>query len=357
MGNMSRMLILLSLALMLAVPCSAKSLINISYNGEEIYLEKEAKRISNSILLPVRTISQYLGYTVNWNALSKQIDIIEGNKKITLFIDESKAYVNGKEFQISVPAQMIEGTTYVPLRFVGEALNLGVEWDSKTQTVNLEGKYTLDKENKQLLVRTEEGKKVLSEVTTLQDEDSTLSISVGYSTTKNGSEIVTVSEAIQGGLTGLTSTDFYIKNGKVIDKIERPFHYISEDGIAYFEDEIALCYGTELKIYNDRTGELLKKYDLNEFQEGLALDLMKIGENYAMGRYGNTIHIIDFQSGKVTRILDLIPKEDQDYVFESDMFLATDKLKLVWETDKALVFKYYSIHEESEKTVTYKLGY
>lgn len=357
MKNILKMLVILNLIVMLVLPCSAKSAVNISYNGEELYLEKEAKQVSNSILLPIRALSQYFGYTVNWNGLLGQIDIIGGNKKISLFINNTKAYVNGEETRLSVPAQMIEGTAYVPLRFALEALDMSVDWDSKTQTVNLEGKYTLDRENKQLLVRTKEGKKILSEVTTLRDKESTLSINVEYITTKYGSEIVTVSEAIQGGLTATTSTDFYIKEGKIIDKLERPYHYIRESGIAYLGDKIAFGYGRYLRIYNDQTGEMIKEYDLNDFQEGLTLDLMKIGENYAMGRYENMIHVIDFKTGKVTRIFDFVSKEDQDYVFERDMHLATDKLKLVWETNNALVFKYYSITTGTEKTITCKLGY
>lgn len=356
MRNILKTLVILSLTLMLALPCSAKSTVNISYNGEELYLEKEAKQINNSILLPIRALSQYFGYTVNWNSSLGQIDIIEGNKKISLFINNTKAYINGEEAQLNVPAQMIEDTTYVPLRFIGEALDMSVDWNSQTQTVNLEGKYTLDRANKQLLVKTEEGKKVLSEVTTLQDKESTLSVNVEYITTKNGSEIVTVSEAIQGALTGQTSTAFYIKEGRIIDKIERPYHYIREDGIAYLGDQIALGYGQYLRIYNDQTGEIIKNYDLNDFQEGLTLDLMKIGENYAMGRHDSMIHVVDFQTGKVTRIFDLVSKEDQDYVFEKDMYLTTDKLKLVWETDNALVFRYYSA-DGVKKTVTCKLGF
>lgn len=357
MRNILKRFVILSLVLNLVLPCSANSVITIAYNGENLYLEQEAKQIGGSILLPIRALSQYFGYTVTWDSALKQIDIMEENRKITLFIDDMKAYVNGKEARLSIPAQMIEGTTYVPLRFIGEALDMSVDWDSQTQTVNLEGKYTLDRENKQLLVRTKEGKKVLSEVTTLQDDENTLSVSIRYITTKNGSEIVTISEAIQGALTGRTSTAFYIKDGKIIDKIERPHHYIGEKGIAYLGDKIAFGYGRYLRIYNDQTGEMIKNYDLNDFQEGLTLDLMKIGENYAMGRHDNMIHVVDFQTGKVTRIFDLVSKEDQDYVFEWDMYLTTDKLQLVWETDNALVFKYPSIITGTEKTVTCKLGF
>ena len=66
--------------------------------------------------------------------------------------------------------------------------------------------------------------------------------------------------------------------------------------------------------------------------------------------------MIDLETRKVTRILDLVPEEDRDYIYQADVYLMVDQLKLVWEADNALVFKYYSITEEKEKTVTCKLG-
>lgn len=355
MKKIFKKLLLVGIAVIMVMPCQARGLINIYYNEQEVYLEQESKLIDDTVLLPLRALSQQLGYSVNWDQEARQIDVINGNAKVTLFMESDKALVNGEEVKLSVPAQRIGGTTYVPLRFVGEALDLEVAWDSSTQSVNLEGKYTVDRDNKKLMVRTKDKKQVLADIKTLEGAEDQIP-SVSSIITKNGSEIVSVSEVIQGALTGTTCTNFYIKDGKVIDKIERPFHYIAENGIAYLEDKIAFGYGRYLRIYNDKTGELIKQYDLNAFQEGLTLDLMKLGKNYAMGRYENTIHIIDFETGKVTRILDLIPKEDQGYVFESDMHLATDKLKLVWETEDALVFKYYSITEGIDKTVTCRLG-
>lgn len=353
MGKRFKELLILGLASIMTITCSAQSKIKINYNGQEIGFDKEVKLIDSTILLPLRAVSQELGYTVNYT--KRSIEISGGETKVILTVGSTMAVVNGEEVKLNIAPDVIEGTTYVPLRFIGEALNLQVDWDDKKQTINLEGKYSVDRFNKKLMVRTKAGKEVLTSLTTLEDDkDST--IQVTYETTKNKSEIVSVSQTIQGALTGYTSAIVYIKDGKVIDKIERPFHHIGEAGIAYFEDEIALGCGEELTIYDDKTGACIKKYDLSQFQKGLNLDLMKLGRNYVMGRYENTIHIIDFKSGKVTRVLDLIPKEDQPYVFQSDLYLATDDIKLVWETDEALVFKYYSLTNNKEETVVCKLG-
>lgn len=339
----------------MVIPCSAKNVINVSYNGEKMQLEQQPQKIEGTVLLPLRSLSKSLGYKVNWNSETKQIDIIEGGTSIRLVIDSDKAEVNGKAVKLNFPAQVIEGTTYVPLRFVGEALNLDVVWDGKTQTVNLEGKYILDEENKELLVRTTEGKKVLAKINTLNEySDATY---VDYHTTQNGSEIVSVGQTVQGAAgTASTSTAFYIKDETIIDKIEKSIYYTGDNGIIELEDFIILNDESNLKFYDDKTGSLIRTYDLNDFQKGLKLDIMKIRPHYIMGRYERTIHVVDLVTGKVTRILELIPEIDRGYVFQSDMLLNEDDIKLVWETDKALVFKYYSITEQIEKTVTCKLG-
>lgn len=355
MSKVINKLILVFLALILVIPCSAKNIITVSYNGEQIQLDQQPQIVRDSVLLPLRSISQFLGYEVKWNVVTKEIDIIEGGTSIRLVVNSDKAQVNRDEVKLSVPAQIIEGTTYVPLRFVAEALNMGVDWDSQMQVVNLEGKYSLDEVNKQLLIRTKEGKKGIAKINTLNEySDATY---IGYHTTQNGSEIVSVGQTVQGAAgTATTNTAFYIKDETIIDKIEKPFYYTGDNGIIELKDFIILNDESDLKFYDDKTGNLIRKYNLNDFQKGLKLNIMKIGSNYIMGRHERTIHVVDLLTGKVTRILDLIPEADQGYVFQSDMHLNEDDIKLVWETDKALVFKYYSITEQIEKTVTCKLG-
>ncbi|TDA70317.1 MAG: copper amine oxidase N-terminal domain-containing protein [Clostridia bacterium] len=48
-----------------------------------------------------------------------------------------KLYVNGREIQVDVPPQLINGRTMVPVRWVAEALGADVEWDEAAQTVRI----------------------------------------------------------------------------------------------------------------------------------------------------------------------------------------------------------------------------
>lgn len=49
--------------------------------------------------------------------------------------DSIKIIVNGKELNPDVPAQIIDGRTMIPARFVAEALGASVSWDANTNSV------------------------------------------------------------------------------------------------------------------------------------------------------------------------------------------------------------------------------
>lgn len=57
--------------------------------------------------------------------------------------------VNGTTVKTDVPAQVVNGRTMVPVRFVSEALGAKVEWDEKNQSVNI----TMDKANSSELLK------------------------------------------------------------------------------------------------------------------------------------------------------------------------------------------------------------
>lgn len=71
----------------------------------------------------------------------KYIAIISLTAIITLLAGLSYAnesisvQVNGKSISMDTPAQIINGRTMVPVRFVSEALGAKVSWDEKTSTV------------------------------------------------------------------------------------------------------------------------------------------------------------------------------------------------------------------------------
>jgi hypothetical protein len=65
-------------------------------NSKEINLDVPViiDKTCNRTLVPLRFISEAFGAKVKWNAISKEVNIVLGNKDIKLFIGEKIAYIN-----------------------------------------------------------------------------------------------------------------------------------------------------------------------------------------------------------------------------------------------------------------------
>ena len=53
---------------------------------------------------------------------------------IEFTIGKNKMTVNGAERDIAVAPTLVGGSTFIPFRVIGEAMNAQVEWDSDTKT-------------------------------------------------------------------------------------------------------------------------------------------------------------------------------------------------------------------------------
>ncbi|WP_051287483.1 N-acetylmuramoyl-L-alanine amidase family protein [Paenibacillus taiwanensis] len=106
-------------------------------NGSSIKLPEPVIMVSNSVMIPIRVVSEELGYKVDWNQKARTISIKNGTSTILLTVDKNTASINGKTTQLDVAPMVKNGSTLVPLRFVGESLGLKVDWDNESKSVYL----------------------------------------------------------------------------------------------------------------------------------------------------------------------------------------------------------------------------
>ncbi len=90
------------------------------------------------VFLPIRYISEYFGAQVTWEDQTKTVTVKQGSKTISLQIGNSIAQIDGKEVSLDVPAFINGARTYVPLRFIGEALGRYVDWDQTERAVYID---------------------------------------------------------------------------------------------------------------------------------------------------------------------------------------------------------------------------
>ena len=108
-------------------------------NGETVKIDVPAQILDGRTMTPSRFVAEMLGADVDWDDETKTVTITKGEKVIKLVIDSNIALVDGEEVEIDVPATIIDGRTLTPSRFVAEMLGADVDWDDETKTVTIIG--------------------------------------------------------------------------------------------------------------------------------------------------------------------------------------------------------------------------
>lgn len=111
--------------------------IKISLNGQEIKTDVKPFLENDRTLVPIRFISESLGYNVTWSEERQEVEIKNNEKTINLTINSKNAYINNNKKVLDVAPKIKESRTFVPVRFVAENLGVLVDWDSQTYTVIL----------------------------------------------------------------------------------------------------------------------------------------------------------------------------------------------------------------------------
>ncbi|QDA30204.1 copper amine oxidase N-terminal domain-containing protein [Paenibacillus polymyxa] len=90
---------------------------------------------SSRVLIPVRFVSQALGGTVDYK--NKTVSIKQNGKTVSMKVNGTKVSVSGKTVTLDVPVRVKQNRTYVPLRFVSEALGASVDWNQVQRLVSI----------------------------------------------------------------------------------------------------------------------------------------------------------------------------------------------------------------------------
>ena len=112
------------------------SKIRINFDGQEASYSEQPKITNGRTMVPMRELFEQLGATVNYNNETRLITASKNGIYISLAPGSDKAMINGKEIILDAsPYITAKGRTMVPLRFISEALGVGVGWNSETKTV------------------------------------------------------------------------------------------------------------------------------------------------------------------------------------------------------------------------------
>ena len=128
----------LTLAALIMVTSTYGADISVYLDNENVEFESQQPVIvEGRTLIPLRGVFEKLGYEITWEAQSKTAVFVKDGTEIKVTVNADNFTVNGEENVLDVPARIINGSMMLPLRAVGEAAGLDVNWDGESKTVNL----------------------------------------------------------------------------------------------------------------------------------------------------------------------------------------------------------------------------
>ena len=108
-------------------------------NGKAVTMQTAPVTIQGRTFVPLRFIAEALGAHVEWEATEQKITLTRAGQTVQLWVHQSIAIVNGKSVKLEAAPTVVQGTTVVPLRFIGESLQQEIAFDPQTQTITLKG--------------------------------------------------------------------------------------------------------------------------------------------------------------------------------------------------------------------------
>ncbi|OXM86373.1 stalk domain-containing protein [Paenibacillus rigui] len=110
----------------------------VTVNGKSMTLEQAPVIVSGNTLIPIRFVTDALGGEVRWDDKERKVTVIRGSKMIELWVDSPELVATGQRVTAEVAPTIMNNLTVVPLRILSENLGWKVTWDEKTKQITLQ---------------------------------------------------------------------------------------------------------------------------------------------------------------------------------------------------------------------------
>jgi hypothetical protein len=109
--------------------------VRVVIDGKTVTFAQPPIQIEGRMMLPLRGIFEHLGAKVTWSPDTQTVVATKGVQEVVLWVNRNIATVNYRPVIMEIPATIIHNSVMVPLRFVSEAFGAKVNWDQHTRTV------------------------------------------------------------------------------------------------------------------------------------------------------------------------------------------------------------------------------
>ena len=135
--KLRKIILSVAAAAAMSAVCYAQD-INVSLNGNIVsFPNQQPVIVEGRTLIPLRGVFDNMGYAIDWDGETKTVTLKKDSKTLTVAIGQASIDVNGSATAIDVPAQIINGSTMLPLRAIADATGAEVLWDAESRTATI----------------------------------------------------------------------------------------------------------------------------------------------------------------------------------------------------------------------------
>lgn len=118
--------------------------IKVTIDGKQVAFTQQPVVKDGRTLVPLRAIFEAMGYKVSWYEATQEV-VASGTNffAVKLKVGSTEASFGAmgdgwRDIILDVPPQIINGSTLVPARFIGESSGADVNWNESTKTVEID---------------------------------------------------------------------------------------------------------------------------------------------------------------------------------------------------------------------------
>lgn len=120
-----------------AEPVSSEPGIKLQLNGQAIAFSSMPRLIDNTLMVPLRDLSEALGVQVEWDEAAKSASAKKADRSIRITAGTVQAERQNQQVQLDTAPRMEAGKLYVPARFFSESFDFNVFWDGPNRSVSI----------------------------------------------------------------------------------------------------------------------------------------------------------------------------------------------------------------------------
>jgi len=109
----------------------------VIYENQILAFDVEPQNENNRILVPMRFMFEKMGADVSWDDKKAEATVKNDKHQIKFVIDKNDVIIDGETKKMDVPARIIKGKTMIPIRFLSEQLGYNVIWDEEYNAVRI----------------------------------------------------------------------------------------------------------------------------------------------------------------------------------------------------------------------------